>query len=372
MSSDSPIDNILPRLSRVRQQGKKGKWRAQCPVCGSKDGLNLTEHQGVLLAHCFACDTDNGDSRLASALGLEPRDFWANGERRGWEIVRARYQYIDADGVLLYEKVRLANKGFRFVGPDGNTPGIPEGTPHVLYRLPEVNAAIALGKRIYIVEGEKDVETLRLLQLVATTQDGGASSDWRESDVEIFRSALDVVILPDNDAPGRAYAERAANALAMVGGRVRVVKLNGLPPKGDVSDWLAGQHTLDELESLLRVTPEWTPGDHVSPFTKRDDAKAFLARQLDNGPERASAVEARAKASGISSHTLQRAKAQLGVRSSGERREDGTLGPWYWSLPSDAASESVIPVDYRLAENREEDVLDGVTSLPAFEPACDA
>jgi hypothetical protein len=37
-----------------------------------------------------------------------------------------------------------------------------------------------------------------------------------------------------------------------------VVELAGLPVKSDVSDWLAADHTVDELNALVESTPLWT------------------------------------------------------------------------------------------------------------------
>src|SRR6185312_1637017 len=162
VSSDRPIQIILPRLNRVKQQRGKPTWRAECPLCHSRRALSISEKpDGAVWAYCFACKATSGKPNLAAALGLEPRDFFPLAGRLGWRTVIDRYVYPDADGVVQYEKVRFADKSFAFVGPDGRTPGIPEGTRHVLYRLPELIEAIALDKRVYIVEGEKDVETLR-------------------------------------------------------------------------------------------------------------------------------------------------------------------------------------------------------------------
>jgi len=47
---------------------------------------------------------------------------------------------------------------------------------------------------------------------------------------------------------------------------VKVIALPGLPPKGDVSDWLA-THTVDELKALVHEAPLFNPQQLVSqPF----------------------------------------------------------------------------------------------------------
>ena len=54
---------------------------------------------------------------------------------------------------------------------------------------------------VFIVEGEKDVETLRKYGLVATCNPGGAGK-WREEYNNFFRDMY-VAVIPDNDAVGR-------------------------------------------------------------------------------------------------------------------------------------------------------------------------
>ena len=60
-----------------------------------------------------------------------------------------------------------------------------KGIHKTLYNLPEIREAAAQKRTIYYVEGEKDVETLRGLGLIATT--AGSSGDWRRFFLSIFR-----------------------------------------------------------------------------------------------------------------------------------------------------------------------------------------
>jgi hypothetical protein len=126
----------------------------------------------------------------------------------------------------------------------------------VLYRLPDVVEGIANGRYILLVEGEKDVENLRLHGFVATCNAMGAGK-WVKRYNEQLRDA-NVVILPDNDQPGHDHAAHVARQLVGVAQTVRVVELPGLAEKGDVSDWFAAGHTADELKELVRACPEWT------------------------------------------------------------------------------------------------------------------
>src|SRR5262249_45118518 len=51
-------------------------------------------------------------------------------------------------------------------------------------------------------------------------------------------------------------AAKVAQSLRGKAASVRVVNLPGLPPKGDVSDWLAAGGTREQLEKLVAAAPE--------------------------------------------------------------------------------------------------------------------
>src|SRR5262249_1879780 len=80
--------------------------------------------------------------------------------------------------------------------------------PRPLYALPDLAAA----RRVVVTEGEKAADAGRFLGFVATTSAGGSQAagktDWRPL------AGKEVWILPDNDAPGRKYADTVASILA--------------------------------------------------------------------------------------------------------------------------------------------------------------
>jgi DNA-binding CsgD family transcriptional regulator len=79
--------------------------------------------------------------------------------------VIAEYPYVDEEGKTLFVVERLFPKSFRQKRPDGAGGWINnrKGVRPVLYRLPQVLAAVASGDTVYIVEGEKDVAALERL-----------------------------------------------------------------------------------------------------------------------------------------------------------------------------------------------------------------
>lgn len=292
MSARGPtLDDVVDALQRdghkPRQRGTE--TYARCPVHGGDDFDSLSCRAGdsgavLLTCHSKGCtyheilealdlSSRNGERTRAAAAGI---DFGGGSrartrpcpepepETRTPSRITEIYDYVDTDGVLLFQVVRLEPKSFRQRRSDGAGGWVwsVKDTERVIYHLDEVVAAVQRGEVIYNVEGEKDVETLRSWGLTATCNPGGAGK-WVESFSEHLRGA-DVVIIPDADDVGRKHAQAVAQSLAGVGARVRVLELPSLPPKGDVSDWAAAGGTREELEELAAGAPVRGPLRAVS------------------------------------------------------------------------------------------------------------
>ena len=125
---------------------------------------------------------------------------------------------------------------------------------------------------VYIVEGERDVESLAKIGIVATTNSGGAGK-WRAAHAAHFKGAK-VVILPDNDDPGRKHAKEVAASLIGIAESVRILELPDLSAKGaDVSDWLAAGGTAEELWALVEKasTPPIAAKEPAQPKTSASE-----------------------------------------------------------------------------------------------------
>ena len=242
-----------------RGSGKKGKGTAGTvpaertePSPGSP-GSGLAVHQAVQVGPAAKDET------------LVP----------DWEHPDRVYSYTDEEGRELFQVVRLhykdgkSGKTFRQRmyapgDPKANRQGYVNSVPAeirdvTLYRLPQVIRAIADGKPVFVVEGEKDVETLERLGHVATCNPGGAGK-WREGYSERLAGA-DVIILPDNDGKGNDYtgqnhAYDVALKLQGIAKRVRLVDIREacpeLPEKGDISDMVQLMGDVDAMDALAR------------------------------------------------------------------------------------------------------------------------
>ena len=161
---------------------------------------------------------------------------------------------------MLYEVVRFNPKGFAQRRADGAWS--MQGVRRVLYRL----ASLKGQSIVYIVEGEKDADRLQSIGLPATTAPGGAGK-WRDDYVkQLTGSGVgQIVVLADNDFPGRKHADTVARSCQVAGLTVKVAPLPGLQPKGDVSDWLDSGHTREDLRAVIDSTTVYsTPVDETN------------------------------------------------------------------------------------------------------------
>ena len=98
----------------------------------------------------------------------------------------AHYEYVDADGVVLYRTVRIEQEGrrkrFEAQRPDhrgGWIKGVGD-TRRILYRLPDIRAAVSQGNRplVILTEGERKADKLSGWGFVATSCAFGCKG-WR-------------------------------------------------------------------------------------------------------------------------------------------------------------------------------------------------
>ena len=249
------LDAIAAHLhaDAARWPDRQGDYHADCPYCG-KPAKKAQVHFRIAatgLCYCQVCQAGTTVTALAQHLGVTTKPS-QNGASP-----QTIYDYYDEAGVLAYQVVRYVKnhkKAFfqRHPDPAGNWVNGMTGVERVLYRLPEVLTAIAKDEPIYVVEGEKDVETLRLRGLVATTNVGGAGK-WNDAYSQALKGAT-VFILPDNDQPGEEHAQQVKQSLRDVAKSARIVRLPELADKEDVSDWIAAGHTVEELRAICTPT----------------------------------------------------------------------------------------------------------------------
>jgi putative DNA primase/helicase len=224
-------------------QGRRAgaDYMACCPAHNDRNpSLSIKDKNGKILVHCHAgCEQD------AVVDALKARGLWPDPEEHTGRRIVAEYNYTDEAGNLLYQVCRFEPKDFRPRFPDRAGGWIWKKHPcQVLYHLPEL-----LGNPIiFVVEGERDVETLRSHGFVATTNAGGAKAPWLPQYTAALRDR-EVLIIPDNDRPGWNRAVDVSRALLGSAARIRVIDL----PKRhkDVTEWFEAGHSECELIAMV-------------------------------------------------------------------------------------------------------------------------
>lgn len=273
------IESIVERLSGVRRSGSG--YLARCPAPEHDDAdpsLSISPGaNGGTVLHCFAgCRTEDVVAALGLSMADLSRDSPACEDRTratcprkryrslaeaeqasGLRRVVARYPYSDGSKTVVMTVLRGEPKTFRPIEhhEDGTfSAGKPPGaTP--LYRpreLPETGL-------VHVAEGEKDADALAALGFNAVASAGGANAAMRTDWSPLARHH--VVIWPDNDSAGRAYAETVARRLTDIGASVRIVEWPaGTPEKFDVSDLIeacedepSAYEALQPLEDAARL-----------------------------------------------------------------------------------------------------------------------
>jgi putative DNA primase/helicase len=156
-------------------------------------------------------------------------------------------------------------------------------TRRVLWLLRDVLEA----STVYVCEGEGKAkqlnEALSLAGLygehVATTAPGGAGK-WHPSYSQTLAGKR-VVVLPDNDEPGRKHADQVLAATHGQAASLKLLKLPNLPHKGDVVQFLEAGGTLQQLRQLAEAAPEWEPTTAAS--SEPPSSADFPLDEIGNG-----------------------------------------------------------------------------------------
>ena len=168
--------------------------------------------------------------------------------------MQTRYDYRDGDGRIVCSVIRTPEKEFyRVRKVDGKDIHNWDGIQVVPFNLPEIINKPA----VFLVEGEKDVLKLRSLQLPATTIPGGSNA-WnplmkKQPDFcRKYFGGKTVIIIPDNDDPGKKFMDTGAQYLTDGGAIVHSLEIcEGMQKGADISDWLDKNEA--DQETLLSV-----------------------------------------------------------------------------------------------------------------------
>jgi hypothetical protein len=269
-NTSSEVEKFLSKLNGVKQNGQN--WSAQCPCRNDDKNPSLSIGQGTdgrVLVTChrgIPCDVETicGSVGMTVSDLMPPKDIPKKKQRL---TLVETYDYRDALGELLFQKQRFVDedgkKTFRQRRVDpvsGEWVMNLDGIEKVLYNLPMICASRDNGETIWVVEGEKDSNTLINMGIPATTMPGGAGK-WLDIHTETLAGAK-IVIVADNDEVGKKHALDVSNKLIQAECQVSVKIADKVK---DVTDLLKGGGKLEDLRDFDEMVDEPEAHDPYAP-----------------------------------------------------------------------------------------------------------
>lgn len=299
------INQILLNFRNVKPNGNNS-YMVQCPCHNDKkQSLSITEKDNKILLNCFCgCNTKD----ILFAVGLDMKDLYNDTNYNTFKtkppkpadvtyfytenIKKTRYYTYNQsknqwDKAFCWYHKDDTGKWIKGAGTDKSK--IP------LYKqdlLLQVKNNILQNSQnlqntqnidyVYIVEGEKDVDTLtNNLGFVAVSSPNGASkgslkSKWLPQYNELFRG-LNVAIIQDNDEVGKQFARLVASQLVGIANTVKVINLcdewSNVPEKADITDIYqmekpnhifdtVNEKVIAKLSALTIVTPVFDEAEY--------------------------------------------------------------------------------------------------------------
>lgn len=319
---EQTFNDIKQRLDGVIETGDD-QFKAKCPAHDDHEpSLSVTNKGDKILLYCHTgCESQT----IAEKLGYKMADLFkqeTSSKKSG--NIEAVYKYFNESMDLIHEKVRFRDKKFANKHTENGAtawgldnglyyetyPGSKEyskrkkpgadtkefkGVKPILYNLPAVKKAMGDAETIYIVEGEKDVDTLKSLGLVGTCNFDGASkgrsSKWRKH-YNQFLEGGSIVIIPDDDEPGHKHSSSIAENLLGTAESVKIVTLpNTISKPGfDFTDYIEAGNTKTDFLELVADTEALEKGIKKSATSDSDTEKTDTTSISDYTTENVNAL----------------------------------------------------------------------------------
>lgn len=238
---------------------------AQCPYETTKEAFGLTNDD--LHDEPRSSSTCSSDWRPARPIVQAPEPAIYPAAPYGWRPPKSSYMrcghpkleeylYANVEACVAFGVCRCVEKCFRQwrydpEARDGRRWSIRQKdargnviatVPALPYMLPQLLAAVADERLVWLVEGEKDARRLAAEGLAATCNAEGAGK-WTEQHAAYLMGA-DVRVVADRDAPGRSHAKRVVETLMPLARSVDVVQARH---GKDAFDHFAGGGTVGDF-----------------------------------------------------------------------------------------------------------------------------
>lgn len=294
------LDELITHFDGVKSLGDN-HYLALCP-CHNDHNPNLDISIGAkgIVMSCPVCGADG--KRVMEAKGLDVKDLFFDQRQYKKPSKPKSVDYIYSDNLTksrfyIWDRNKQKyKKCFCWWHEDENgqrKKGLPkksngQSIDLPLYKQNNIELAKQNNSVLYIVEGEKDVETMTdKLGLYAVCSPHGAGTGklcnkWRSVYNELFKG-VNVAILPDNDKAGRELAEYVATSLLPFAKSVKILDLPrefDIKAKGDITDVYEstkppkGSTVKDDLLFHLNALSTCTPLFEKPSDTAGDEKKS--------------------------------------------------------------------------------------------------
>lgn len=241
------LQDIISHFHSPKPNGNNS-YMVTCPCHNDNtQSLCISEDNGKILLNCFAgCRAED----ITRAIGLSMRDLFQAPPQSSKPPKPASIEYRYSDRLKKIRFYKWTNgkwqKSFCWQHKDNNGSWQKGrgGINPPLYNQ-EILSNAAADSTVYIVEGEKDADTMTdKVGLPAVSAPDGATKGnkgkkWDNRFNSLF-TGLNVAIVPDNDEAGKNFANIVANELLTVAHSVKVLDLctewENLKEKGDITD----------------------------------------------------------------------------------------------------------------------------------------
>ncbi len=241
------LQDIISHFRSPKPNGNNS-YMVTCPCHNDNtQSLCISEDNGKILLNCFAgCRAED----ITRAIGLSMRDLFQSPPQGSKTPKPASIEYRYGDRLKKIRFYKWTNgkwqKSFCWQHKDNNGSWQKGrgGINPPLYNQ-EILSNTAADNTVYIVEGEKDADTMtdKVGLLAVSAPDGATKGSkgkkWDSRFTPLFKD-LNVAIIPDNDEAGKNFASLVANELLTVAHSVKVLDLctewENLKEKGDITD----------------------------------------------------------------------------------------------------------------------------------------
>ena len=213
----------------------------------------------TLAYDCFSRMTDSMIDGLATSLGVERRSLIRLRVGYAPKHRASTWPMVDSGGRCVGLRMRSlhGNKKFSYRGGRSGI-FVPDGIP-------------ATTKRLYVCEGPTDTAAIISIGIDAI---GRSSCNGNLATIVNFVRRLgcnDVVVVADNDGPGRSGAKQLASVLITVAECVRMI--HPVEANSDIRDWVRAGHTSADFDEMVFEAPAMTLGVRRRVRTERRETE---------------------------------------------------------------------------------------------------